>query len=87
MVIPSLQNKGGQKKQARGKKAAMLHTSKVVEDKGFVYTRFNNIFVDMVKLQQAMISFYKLPQEGTYNSCLMNLLYKQLNTKLLYFGL
>ena len=87
MIIPSLKSKGGQKKQTCGKIFAMVHISKEVEDKGFAYTRFNNIFVNMVKLQQAMITFYKLPQEGKYSSCLKNLLRKQLITKLLYVGL
>lgn len=68
MTIPSLQRKGGPKKQARGKQGTtvrgLLGTSEVVEEKGFAYTRFNNIFVDLKKLQRAMIYFYKLPQEG-----------------------
>lgn len=66
MVIPSQKKKGGSKKQARGQKATTVSTSEVTEDKGFAYTKFNNIFVDLKKLQQAMILFYKLPQEGKY---------------------
>lgn len=36
----------------------------IIEPKGFPYTKFNNIFVDLKKLQRAMITFYNLSAEG-----------------------
>lgn len=66
MTIPSLKKKGCPKKQSRGKQCTTVGASKVLEDKGFAYTRFNNIFADLKKLHHIIILFYKLPQEGEY---------------------
>lgn len=69
MVLPSLQKKGGEKKQRLGKKSGACSKSTpatnfiTAEEKGFEYTQFNNIFVDVRKLQQAMVEFYRLPVE------------------------
>ena len=38
----------------------------VLDERGFPYTKFNKIFVDLKKLQRAMISFYHLSPEGLY---------------------
>ena len=38
----------------------------VLEKRGFPYTKFSNIFVELTKLQRAMISFYHLSPEGLY---------------------
>ena len=46
--------------RGKGKKSTSSSPSK-----GFPYTKWNNIFVDLRRLQQAMIKFYELPQEGS----------------------
>ena len=33
-------------------------------DMGFTYSSSNNIFVDLKRLQQAMVLFYALPSDG-----------------------
>ena len=73
MVIPGLQKKGGAKKQRLGKKSGARSksapaTNFITEEKGFDYTQFNNIFVDVRKLQQAMVAFYRLPAAGKLES-------------------
>ena len=72
MVIPGLQKKGGAKKQRLGKKSGARSksaptTNFITVEKGFDYTQFNNIFVDVQKLQQAMVAFYRLHAEQQVN--------------------
>ena len=53
------------KKPPQRRKGSNTSTqANVLDEKGFPYTKFNNIFVDLKKLQRAMISFYRLSPEG-----------------------
>ena len=55
------------KKPPQRRKGSNTSTqANVLNEKGFPYTKFNNIFVDLKKLQRAMISFYHLSPEGLY---------------------
>ncbi len=53
--------------KARGKGRSVV-ANNAVQGEGYVYTKLNNIFVDLIKLQQSMVAFYNFSDEGEFHS-------------------
>ena len=56
-----------QEGKGRGKGSNRLASS-VLQTEGFVYTKLNNIFVDLIRLQQSMAIFYNLSDTSKFCS-------------------
>ena len=59
---------GLKKNPSKRQKTSKLSSQAVLfEEKGFPYSKFNIIFVDLKKLQRAMVTFYRLSPAGLYS--------------------
>ena len=56
-----------QEGKGHGKGGSLLANS-ALQTEGFVYNKFNNIFVDLIRLQQSMAVFYNLSDADKFCS-------------------